>query len=243
MEQKWAVNGGNRLEYLTNGRKTGKLPFVMSMGIWEPAARAGKVLEALDDRLALALSYRGRGGSEAPESGYDWRDHASDLEAVMRAEAIEAAVFLGFSKGVSYLLGYLKQNLHKAKGLILVDFPAIHAAAEKGYADFWDSRVYQGKRLGDFIQRRALEGIESESTYTEFYDLIAAAACPIAVFRGMKAEAAIPSNLTDSDMQRYLQANPGVESVDFTDSGHMLFDDEGEKLLCSIRAFLKGHDL
>lgn len=243
MLKKYAQNKNTRIEYLINESISEKYPFVMSMGIWEPAFRAECILSTIKDRKAFALSYRGRGGSDAPENGYDWRDHATDLHAVLANEKIEAAVFLGFSKGVSYLLGYLKDNINKAKGLILVDFPAIHAGPVVGYADYWDSMVYLGERLGDHIKRKTLDGIERESTYMEFYDVIARLQCPIVIFRGTKEYAKIASNLTKDDINKYTEANSSTNIVDFSNSGHMIFDDECDKAVDAIHRFIMDNNL
>lgn len=243
MVRKYALNNDMKIEYLTNEITSGKYPFVMSMGIWEPAFRAECVLGAIKDRKALALSYRGRGGSDAPAKGYDWSDHATDLNCVMVNERIDSALFFGFSKGVSYLLAYLKSNPDKAKGLILVDFPAIHTGPVAGYADYWDSMVYRGEKLGNHIRRTALEGIERESTYMEFYDIISNLRCPITIFRGVKGDAAIASNLSEQDIQRYIDANPSVQVVDFFGSGHMILDDECDKVVTAVLQFILDHSL
>lgn len=243
MVRKYAPNNGIRIEYLTNEIASDKHPFVMSMGIWEPAFRAECVLGTIRDRKALALSYRGRGNSDAPAKGYDWSDHATDLSCVMAEEGINSAVFFGFSKGVSYLLAYLKNNPDKAKGLILVDFPAIHTGPVSGYADYWDSMIYRGEKLGNHIKRIALEGIERESTYMEFYDVISSLKCPIAVFRGAKADAAIASNLSEQDVEKYIDANASVQVVDFLNSGHMILDDECEKAVRAVHQFISNNNL
>lgn len=201
--RKTVNNNGIEIEYFVSNHVNEKASLILSMGIWEPAFRAFPLITRLAGRHCIALSYRGRGGSSTPKSGFDWQDHSSDLDCVLRNERTNKPVFSGFSKGVSYMLGYLSSNLQTAHGIIIVDFPAIHAKSEKGYAEFWKSRIYNELRLNDYITTHTLEGIEGESTYKEFYHDLSRIECPVLVFRGTDSKSDIPSNLTEDDIQKY----------------------------------------
>lgn len=238
MERRVVQNGDGCIEYFVKEGPEGTFPLVVSMGNWEPAHRSFPLLAGVNDRKCVALSYRGRGGSSTPTTGWDWRDHATDLAAVVAQEKLEKAVFLAFSKGVSYTLGYLATNPKKAAGLILIDYPAIHDPSVEGYATFWHSMVYKGIRLGDHVRYEALAGIEKESTKEDFFDLIAHLECPVRVFVGRNHQAAIPSNLTDQDLNRYRAAGKHVDVVPFLQSGHMVLDDEPDRAAEEVRRFL-----
>jgi len=240
--RKTADNHGTELEYYVSNRVSEKATLILSMGIWEPACRAFPLITRLTGRHCLVLSYRGRGGSGTPESGFDWPQHASDLACMLEKEASNKPVFLGFSKGVSYLLGYLSSNPAKARGIILIDFPAIHAKAENGYAEFWGNKAYNGFKLGSHITARTLKGIESESTYREFYTDLRKMKCPVWVFRGTDATSGIPSELTEADMLNYEASVPQLTVVDFEYSGHMIMDEELGKTCCQIQRILKQID-
>lgn len=124
----------------------------------------------------------------------------TDLACVLQNESINKPVFLGFSKGVSYMLGYLSANLKMANGISIIDYPVTHSKLEKGAAKYWGSMIYNGYRLDSYVNAHALEGIELESTYKEFYDIFPQMNCPVWLFRGTDKDSAIPTNLTDEDI-------------------------------------------
>ena len=125
-------NNGNKIEYYVSNKVNTKSTLIISMGIWEPASRALPLVSRLSDRHCIVLSYRGRGGSDTPECGFNWDDHVSDIDCVLKNEKVNKPVFLGFSKGVSYMLGYLAQNIDIPSGIIILDYPAIHTQETNG---------------------------------------------------------------------------------------------------------------
>jgi pimeloyl-ACP methyl ester carboxylesterase len=235
-------NNGAEIEYYVNNQVNEKSTLILSMGIWEPASRAFPLISRLTGRHCIVLSYRGRGGSSTPKSGFDWTHHMSDLACVLQNEPINKPTFLGFSKGVSYMLGYLSTNLERAKGIIIIDYPAIHSKLEKGAARFWGNMIYNGYQLTNFINFDSLEGIERESTYKEFYDIFQEMNCPVWLFRGTDTESKVPSNLTDEDISKYKSAVKEIEVIDFSYSGHMILDEELGKAICHIKQILDRVD-
>ncbi|MFT4146984.1 MAG: alpha/beta hydrolase [Mobilitalea sp.] len=238
LERKAVNNNGVEIEYYVSNQVNEKSTLVISMGIWEPAQRAFPLISRLLGRHCIVLSYRGRGNSSTPASGYNWDHHMSDLACVLKNEPIHKPVFLGFSKGVSYMLGYLSTNLEIAKGLIIIDYPAIHSKLEKGAAKFWGNLSYNGNRLDNYIDTHALEGIEEESTYKEFYPVFQDINCPVWLFRGTDMQSDIPSNLTEEDISKYKSYVNIFEIIDFNYSGHMILDEELGKAARQIKRIL-----
>lgn len=235
-------NSDIEIEYYVSNKANNRATLIVSMGVWEPASRALPLITRLTGRHCIAISYRGRGGSSTPKSGFDWRQHASDLACVLDNEPINKPIFLGFSKGVSYMLGYLAANLELARGIIIIDYPAIHTKAEKGYSEFWSNMIYNGLKLKDYITTYALEGIENESTHKEFYLDFSKMKCPVWVFRGTDTESNIPSNLTNDDILKYKSSIKELEIIDFNRSGHMILDEELSKACSHIRRILNEVD-
>jgi pimeloyl-ACP methyl ester carboxylesterase len=236
-------NNGNEVEYYVSNEVNQKSTLIISMGIWESAVRAVPLIARLIGRHCIVLSYRGRGGSSTPKSGFDWNDHISDIDCVIRNEQINKPVFLGFSKGVSYMLGYLSINLEIAHGIIIIDYPAIHSKLEKGAARFWAKMIYNGFKLDNYVTPSTLEGIEKESTYKEFYDDLNKMKCPVWLFRGNDLEADISSNLVSEDILKYKQSVSKLEVVDFNYSGHMILDEELGKATKCIKHILDKIDI
>lgn len=240
--KKFVLNDGNKIEYYVSNQINDKPTLVISMGIWEPAIRALPLISRLTGIHCIALSYRGRGGSSTPKSGFDWNHHISDIRCVLQNEPINKPVFLGFSKGVSYMLGFLSLNIELAKGIIIIDYPAIHSKFEKGAAKFWSNMVYNGIKLDNFITTHTLKCIENESTYKEFYHDLSKMNCPIWVFRGVDLASNIPSNLTDDDILKYKENVNQLEIIDFKYSGHMILDEELGKATKYIQGILDKLD-
>ncbi len=242
MQKKTVNNNGIEIEYYVSNQMNEKATLIVSMGIWEPAERAFPLISRLIERHCIVLSYRGRGGSGTPESGFNWDDHMTDLACVLQNEQINKPVFLGFSKGVSYMLGYLSANLRIAKGIIIIDYPAIHSKLEKGAALFWSNMNYNGYRLDNYVDVHALEGIELESTYEEFYHIFHEMLCPVWLFRGTDVNSYIPSNLSDEDISKYKSAVKQLEIIEFEESGHMILDEELGKVTRYVKQILKVID-
>lgn len=236
-------NNGTEIEYYVSNEVNEKSTLIISMGIWEPAARALPLIARLTGRHCIVLSYRGRGGSSTPKSGFDWSNHISDIASVIKNEPINKPVFLGFSKGVSYMLGYLSTNLEIAHGIIIIDYPAIHSKLEKGAAEFWANMIYNGFRLNNYVTTHALECIENESTYKEFYNDLNMMRCPVWVFRGTDSDSDIPSNLKYDDILKYKESIKELEIVDFNHSGHMILDEELGKAVKHITRILNKLDV
>jgi pimeloyl-ACP methyl ester carboxylesterase len=232
-------NNGIEIEYYTSNKVNSKATIVISMGIWEPAERAFPLISRFTGRHCIVLSYRGRGGSGTPESGFDWSHHMTDLACVLQNEPINKPVFLGFSKGVSYMLGYLSKHLEIAKGIIIIDYPAIHSKLEKRAAHFWSNMIYNGYPLNNFVTTQTLEGIELESTYKEFYNIFEKMNCKVWLFRGTDLNSMIPSNLTEDDILKYKDSVKNLEIIDFNYSGHMILDEELGKASDHINQILK----
>jgi pimeloyl-ACP methyl ester carboxylesterase len=230
------------IEYYSTGESNSKSSLIISMGVWEPATRAFPLVTRLENRHTIIPSYRGRGGSSTPISGFDWHHHATDLDSILKNESLNKPVFLGFSKGVSYMLGYLSTSLIKPSGIIIIDYPAIHTISPKGYAEFWSNSYYNGFRLVEYVTKQTLEGIEKESTYKDFYEVLNNLNCPVWIFRGTDSTSKIPSNLTDEDISKYQASINNLEIIDFDYSGHMILDEELSKASHTINQILATLD-
>jgi pimeloyl-ACP methyl ester carboxylesterase len=96
---------------------------LIAPGAAEAAEDYMDVIDALFPCTAVAMSFRGRGNSNAPQHGYSIEDHFSDIEAVARLGLPRWGLF-GFSASVPYVLGYALKHADRLSGLILGDYPA-----------------------------------------------------------------------------------------------------------------------
>lgn len=84
MKSFFVNNGSVKIHVLEKGAPSTKTPSLLIItGIWEPAERAIPVLSGIASHV-VAFSFRGRGLSSTPETGYSLENHLSDIEAVVK---------------------------------------------------------------------------------------------------------------------------------------------------------------
>jgi predicted alpha/beta hydrolase len=91
-EKKIVNNNGIEIEYYVSNKANDNSTLIISMGIWEPGTRAFSLISRLSGRHCIVLSYRGRGGSSTPNSGFDCTDHMTDLACVLQNESTYSKV-------------------------------------------------------------------------------------------------------------------------------------------------------
>lgn len=239
----WARNGLVHIHYIDKAAScaAGAVPLVVSPGVWEPAERALPLCGRMT-RRAVAVSYRGRGRSDTPATGYDLEDHVGDLAAAVEAAGLDRFALLAFSRGVGPALAYALGRLHRVAGLVIVDHPPIHFAWARGTAAVWKQRVYLGRPFTDFMRTAAFDGIEREARQVEFWEDLRRLTCPVLLLQGRAAGRAIPPEISEADATRYRALVPDLRVVGFEESGHMIPDEEPDKYLLVVEDFLAELD-
>src|SRR5262245_54023538 len=87
------------LDFKCEGWRSG-LPVLLLHGYTDSRRSYDRVLAQLPDFLnAIAVSQRGHGDSDRPESGYQPADFAGDIVHLMDSLSIQRAVIVGHSMG------------------------------------------------------------------------------------------------------------------------------------------------
>lgn len=214
------------------------LSLILSPGLWEPAERAFPLFDGLDCHC-VSLSYRGRGQSETPLSGYDLEHHVSDLQTVIDALEIESFVMVAFSRGTGYACGFIEKYPEKVKGMIIVDHPPVHVKPYKGYADYWKNLVYLGYPVTKFMRPDALDSLEREAREVKFWGVLNQLNIPITVLHGISKKSKIPSDLSEEDILNYRKFIKNYCEINFEYSGHMIVDEELGKYRSVVNDFYK----
>ncbi|MBZ9687330.1 alpha/beta hydrolase [Clostridium estertheticum] len=242
MKSFFVHNESVKIHVLENGIPSSGTPSLLVIGgLWEPAERSIPIPSNISSHV-VALSFRGRGLSSTPETGYDLADHLSDIDAVVKHCQLQNYCVLGFSRGASYALGWSLKNQQNMCGLILVDQPPIHSRPGSGYADFWSKLVYLEVPILNFMRQIALEGIERETIENDFSPQLSHLHIPVTFFVGRNKEAKISSDVSNESLQLYTQAIPSCEVVKFLKSGHMIPDEEQQKYIAEIDCFIKKRE-
>lgn len=211
------MNGSVRLHYVESGPSSDEPLLVFVPGLTDLAEDYLPILEEFG-RRTVVVDLRGRGPSDAPETGYSLDDHASDIEAVVNA-ATQGQVHLAtFSRGSCYALTWAFTNPDRVLSIAIGDYPAREVIFPSDHLDNFMASTWRGTPVEQRLSRRALEGIVASAVGRTFWDELAEFEGPVLVVR---ADGEGP--ITSEDWDRYATEVPRAELVTFKDSPHDIF--------------------
>lgn len=215
--ERFADSGGVRIRYLAGGGPDG-LPLVFVPGITDFADEYLEMFDLFDDRLLIVIEMRGRGGSDAPDTGYSAAAQAGDIEAVITAEQIDRFHLMTFSRGTTPAIEVALRHPGRVASLSIGDYrPAEIALTPEFVEQQWQSR-WRGKPMPERVSRHVLEEIHRESRHRDLAPDIDGLKVPVLVARGGDG-----GLLDDRAVEHYRRHVPGVETVVIPGAGHDLF--------------------
>ncbi|MGO4547369.1 alpha/beta fold hydrolase [Paenibacillus sp. 2TAB23] len=234
---KHVKNGEIAIHYLDSlhGSDHAKSTLVVCPGLSETADEYIDLLEAVQPRRSVILSFRGRGESETPSFGYNLEEHISDIEAVVQDAGLGPFHLFSYSRGVSYALGYALKHKSKVKSIMVGDYPPEHRAMDKEWPeDYIDNYLIPSNRTQQ-IRPDAVRGIQKESRQIDIkgnFDM------PVLVARGLLEG----SLVADSDLERYKSMCSKLTVKEYAASGHALKGQDKETFYKDIVAFIDSID-
>lgn len=232
------VNNNGVLIHVTEAHqelRNEQVSLVIIPGLSESVEDYIRIMEKLTPRHMVVVTLRGRGLSETPESGYTLDDHISDIDAVIRHLGLRSFVLMGYSRGVSYQLGYAVRNPELIQGLIIGDYPAVHTQLPAGWVEFFASLPpWRGKALYDRMNPQALHALQRESTKVELWDELAHLTCPVLVIRGAKPN----SGLSLEAVEHYKTVLPQAQIVEFEQHDHNIFEPDADMFIRTADSFM-----
>ncbi|MDZ5782395.1 alpha/beta fold hydrolase [Marinococcus luteus] len=237
MQEYWIRQGETLLHCLDSHIKDegGAVPLLISPGLSEPAENYMETIHALWPQRCIVLAHRGRGKSSAPMSGYSLEDHVEDIKAVVRFFNLQNFYLMGYSRGVSYALGYALEETSKLKGLILAEYPAVHKQMGPGWADQYLQTFWGNERGSNLMAERVVRGIEQEAQQHSFGPMLHQIPCPTLILRGTGED----SLLSKEEATRYQNEIRNTQVVVFEHTGHTLKESEFAKFIRTIRGYLQ----
>ncbi|RAP77987.1 alpha/beta fold hydrolase [Paenibacillus montanisoli] len=229
----WANSGGVRVHFYDSGDRARRelKPLLICPGLSETAEEYADLLEFLLPRRCIVLSFRGRGRSDTPASGYDLDEHVADIAAVVRETGLRKLHLFGHSRGASYALGYARLHASSILSLLVSDYPAEHRQMPEGWAaSYYNDYLIPHNRTGN-IRLEAVQGIQQESKPILLDGQLP---MPALVLRG-KLDSSL---LSDSDLERYRAMFPSLSLAEFYRSGHDLMGTERPGCFLAIHDFL-----
>ena len=241
MYKGYAVKNSIKINYIDNQiLDSQKTPLIICPGLSEECTDYESIVKTLSDRRCVALSFRGRGNSSNADNGYTLEKHIEDIDLVVNELRLDKFCLMGYSRGVSYALGYVISNLNKIRGLIVGEYPAEHKNMNKGWAKE-QMDVYNRHDLSVSITYDVLKSIEIDSKYKDFSTDLNKVKCPTLILKGEKED----TLLSTYDISKYIN-NLGSKSIrieKFSNSGHDIMTSELFQMIISIKNFLNYIDL
>ncbi len=230
----WVNNLGVRLHYIDSNPEAvpALSPLVYIHGAYGTAEGFLPEMQALSPRRCVAVSLRGRGKSDAPEAGYSFAHHISDIEALVDHLGLARFCLMGWSVGVAYSIGYASHHPETLSGLILLDYPARHPAFKPEWAD---------RGLSDHSydwKPHAVRAIQQESTEVPLWEDLHKIPCPVLVIGGGQPEGL----LKPEHVEMYRTHLPNGEIVIFDDSGHNVSKPDHDRFIRVLTTFLERID-
>lgn len=223
---------GVRLDYLASG--TDGPPVLIAPGLSDGAQDYAQVLAALGRRRGVAMSFRGRGRSDLPGTGYDLAEHVGDIGAVVESLRLDEVTLFAHSRAVPYAIAYVAaappgQVAH----LVLGDNIAVHRSFEPEWIETFAAGIWRGRRVDAQIDPALLVHLQRESRHVDLWDTLAALTIP----RTVILAGTHPPERLQQVRARYEAAGTAV--VVFTDSGHDLSEPDPARL-AGVLADLAG---
>ena len=230
----WVDNQGVRLHYIHSNPDSPQkmLPLVYVHGAYGTAEGFLPEMEALSPRRCIAITLRGRGKSGAPEVGYTFEHHISDIQALANHLRLFRFCLMGWSVGVAYSIGYTCRNPEHVAGLILLDYPARYPS----FSPQWAERGLSNPSFD--WKAHAVHAIQRESTEIPLWKDLPKVKCPVLVIGGGQPDALLRPEHIDC----YKQHLPSVEIIVFKDSGHNVSRPDYDMFIGTLKEFLERID-
>jgi non-heme chloroperoxidase len=217
--ERFTDNDGVKIRYLDNepANPVG-LPIIFVPGIVDTADDYVDAITCFGDRRVLVVEMRGRGGSDAPASGYSPGEQAGDIEAVLDANDIDAFHLMTFSRGTTPALELAFKLSERVRTISIGDYLPSEIGLPPDFVDrLWNGR-WRGQPNSTRVRRHVLEGLQAASRAREFWSELAALRVPVLVARGTAG-----GIIDDEREALYRCSIPDIEVVVVEGSDHDLF--------------------
>lgn len=255
------LGGSPALDYIEQGDLSGP-PVIALHGVTDSWRSFQPLLPHLPLSLRFfAVTQRGHGGSEKPESGYRPRDFAGDLLRLMDSLELPRAMIVGHSMGGMHAMRFALDHPERVAGLLLAgSVPCFAVNAE--LADWWRRDVatltdpvdpafvrdFQLSTVAQPIPPGFLETVVAESlrvparVWRDAFDgfmnedlrpQLGRIAAPTWVVRGAR-----DSICAEHEQQQTAMAIAGARLVVYEQAGHAMHWEEPRRFARDLAAFV-----
>lgn len=230
------LRSGCSIRYLTNApAQPVGLPLLFVPGVSDLADEYEDLLAFFTPRPTFVVEVRGRGGSEAPATGYAVADHVRDLEAVLDEEGIDRFHLMTFSRGTSWSLDLAAAHPGRVASLSIGDYQAGEVGLGEGFAESFAQSRFRGRVVAERMPVRVLEALAAASVSRDLYDVVAGLPAPV-----LLARAGSGTGIVDDAVEaRYRAARPDLEVVTVPDAPHDLFRPDRRAYPAAVASFIE----
>ncbi len=204
-------------------------PLLYVPGAMNSAEQFINVMKFYSPRRCTLLSFRGRGQSEAPFSGYSLEHHVSDIESVVGDSKVHEFCLMAYSMGVPYAISFASKYPEQVKGLILCDYPAKYPSIQES----WSEMVLAKGHISE-ERHHVVKGIQRESREIMLDQELRKISCPVLLLKGGTDD----SFLKNPDVEVYINNLRHVDLKVFEASGHELWVPDFMGFINTIKHFL-----
>jgi pimeloyl-ACP methyl ester carboxylesterase len=162
VQEGWANNKGVRIHYIDvdpHPPSEEFVPVLIVPGALHPAENYLLAASLLTPRRVVVPSLRGRGKSDAPQTGCSFQEHLTDIEAVVEKSELDTFCLMAYSLGVPYAIGYAIRHPQRVTGFIVGDFPAYYPALPPKW---WEQRAVADSQ--DQVESHVIRALQRESS-------------------------------------------------------------------------------
>ncbi len=238
IREKWVHNGEVRLHVLDCNERShpaDQIPIVFIPGISGIAQDYLPEMATMSPRRSLSISLRGRGNSSAPEKGYGFEDHVSDITSVIERLDLSGFCLCGFSIGASFAMGYAVDYPMKLAGMIILDYPARFPSKHPD-SDWLEYALSNPPDRFSPVAARAFEKTMSNDVL--LWDKLNRLPFPVLVVRGGKPGAMLKAE----EAEMYRSRLKDVEVLCFEESDYMVWKPDYIRYLNTLKTFLDKLD-
>lgn len=233
--EKFADHNGVRIRYLESRppRPVG-MPVVFVPGIVDSADEYVEAFECFADRPYLLVEVRGRGGSDAPVSGYSVEAQAGDVKAALEASSTEQFHLMTFSRGTTSALEVALTLPERVLSISIGDYLPVEVGLPDDFADTMSRMSWRGTPNLSRLSRHVLEGIQASSRTRDLWAQLAELRVPVMLARGTEG-----GFVNEEQAERYRRSIPGIEVIAVPGSGHDLFRPSRTVYPAAVADFLR----
>lgn len=240
IQSRFADHGTVRIHFLDSGHGDGddRIPVVFVPGFGEEAMEHLPFIEALRPRRTIVVDLRGRGRSDAPESGYGMDEHAADLDAAIHAAGLDRLHLVSYSRGTTYAMRWATTHAERLASYTIGDYPAEQVIPPAWFPPKAEKSKWRGRPVSERMPVPAIRRLFADAVALDMWEDLRRLNCPMLLIRG----GAQGGMLNDASTARYREVVARLQVETFEESAHDLWNPDPLRFVRTLAQFLDNNE-